>query len=296
MKTQITKTSIGNLFQKTNKIENQIMSKVSLCIFLINLLTTPLIAGGEIYTVGSRQAAMGGTSVSITDFWSIQNNQAGISLIDKIGAGIFYESQFTIKQMSSKSAAILVPSKIGVLGLTFNHFGYELYSDMKIGLVYARSFGQYFRVGVQLDYISTTLGEDYGSTNNVTFELGIQSAVSQTLTIGAWVFNPIQVNLSEYENESIPAIFKLGLTWEITEGFLASVEAEKNTNLSPVFLRAGLEYALKEKFFFRGGFSTSEEIFSMGFGFKIKMFRFDISAVMHNTLGFSPQGSLIFEF
>jgi hypothetical protein len=272
------------------------MSKITFFIILFNLFTASLFAGGETYTVGSRQAAMGGTSVSITDFWSIQNNQAGISLIDKIGVGIFYQSLFSVNELSCKSAAVMVPSKVGVLGLTFNHFGYELYNDIKIGLVYARSFGQYFRIGVQLDYISTTLGEDYGSTSNVTFELGIQSEVTQSLTIGAWVFNPIQVKLSDYNDESIPAIFKLGLAWEISDGFLASVEAEKNTNLTPVFLSAGLEYSLKEKFFFRGGLSTSEEIFSMGFGFKMKILRFDISAVMHNTLGFSPQGSLIFEF
>jgi len=277
-------------------MKTKLILKYSLFVVSLNLFTTILFAGGEVYTVGSRQTGMGGTSVSITDFWSIQNNQAGIALIDKIGAGIFYQSQFLMSELSCKSAAMLIPSKIGVLGLTFNHFGYELYSDMKIGLVYARSFGKYFRMGVQLDYITTTLGENYGSTSNVTFEVGIQSDVTQSLTIGAWVFNPIQVSLSDYNNEKIPAIFKLGLTWKISKDFLASIEAEKNTNLRPVFLRAGIEYSLKEKFFFRGGFSTSEEIFSMGFGLKISKLRFDVSAVMHNTLGFSPQGSLIFEF
>lgn len=285
-----------SLFKNQSLMNTKLILKYSLLLVTFNLLTKLLFAGGEVYTVGSRQAGMGGTSVSITDFWSIQNNQAGIALIDKTGAGIFYQSQFLMNELSCKSAAVMVPSKIGVLGLTFNHFGYELYSDMKVGLVYARSFGQYFRMGIQLDYISTTIGEDYGSKSNVTFEVGIQSDVTQSLTIGAWVFNPIQVSLDDYNDEKIPAIFKLGLTWKISKGFLASIEAEKNTILSPVFLSGGLEYSIKEKFFFRGGFSTSEEIFSMGFGIKIKMLRFDISAVMHNTLGFSPQGSLIFEF
>jgi len=254
------------------------------------------IAGGDLYPVGSRQAGMGRTSVSITDFWSVQNNQAGIALIDKISAGIYYESRFSLKQLSDKSAAVVVPTGIGVLGLTFNHFGYELYSDMKIGLVYARSFGQYFRMGVQLDYLLTTLGDNYGTKSNVTFEIGIQSDVTKKLTIGAWVYNPIQVKLTEYNNEKIPAIFRLGLTWEILDGFLVNVEAEKSTNYGPILFRGGLEYGFHEKFFLRGGFSTREEIFSMGFGFNFKFIRFDISAVMHQTLGFSPQASLIFKF
>lgn len=270
----------------------------------INLLLTALLllhgvqlfAGGEFPVIGSRQAGMGRSSVALTDFWNLQNNQAGIALIEDFGVGIYYESQFGLNQLSTKSAAFLAPTNIGVLGLTFNYFGYSLYNDMKIGLVYARSFGQYLRVGLQLDYIQTTLGDDYGSTSNVTFEIGIQSDITEQLTIGAWVYNPIQVKLADFDNEKIPAILRFGVAWEIIDGFIATFEAEKNTNFQPILIRGGLEYGIKEKFYFRGGFSTQKEIFSMGFGFNFKPVRFDISAVMHESLGFSPQTSLIFQF
>jgi hypothetical protein len=255
-----------------------------------------LFAGGEFPVIGSRQAGMGRTSVALTGFWNIQNNQAGIALIDKFGVGIYYESQFSLNQLSTKSAAFLAPTKFGVLGLTFNYFGYSLYNDMKIGLVYARSFGQYLRIGVQLDYIQTTLGDGYGSSNNVTFEIGLQSDITEQLTLGAWVYNPIQVKLADYNEEKIPAIFRFGIAWKIAQGFIATIEAEKNTNIQPILIRGGMEYGLKDKFFFRGGFSTQEEFFSMGFGLKVKMVRFDISAAMHETLGFSPQASLILQF
>jgi len=265
--------------------------------FIIFLFTFhSAVAGGDFPTIGSRQAGMGRSSVAITDFWNIQNNQAGIALIDKFGVGIYYESQFSLNQLSTKSIAVLAPVKFGVLGLTFNHFGYSLYNDIKIGLVYARSFGQYLRIGVQLDYVQTTLGEDYGSKKNVTFEIGLQSDITEQLTLGAWVYNPIQVKLADYDEEKIPAIFKFGIAWRITTGFIATVEAEKNTNIQPIIIRGGLEYGINDKFFFRGGFATQKEIFSMGFGFKINIIRFDISAVMHESLGFSPQASLIFQF
>lgn len=253
-------------------------------------------AGGEVYPIGSRQAGMGRTSVAITDFWNIQNNQAGIALIDKISFGIYYESRFLVNELSMKSIAVMVPTKIGVLGASFNHFGYSLYSDMKIGLVYARSFGQYFRIGLQLDYLQTTLGENYGRKSSVTFELGIQSNVTETVTIGAYVYNPIQVKLADYDSEKIPAIFRLGIGWQISKNFFVTVEAEKNTVINPIIARGGLEYGFNEKFFIRAGFSTMQEIFSMGFGINIKFLRFDISAVMHQSLGFSPQSSLIFQF
>ncbi len=280
------------------------------CLYMLNVLpkksvfvlvstfifVNHLLAGGEVYPVGSRQAGMGRTSVAMTDFWSIQNNQAGIALLNKISAGIYYESRFLINKLSTKDIAVVVPTKIGVLGASFNYFGYELYNEMKIGLVYARSFSPYFRIGLQLDYLITSLGDNYGSTGNVTFELGIQSDVTKNLTVGAWVYNPVMVKLADYDNEKIPAIFRLGISWQILKGFIANVEVEKNTNINPILVRGGLEYGFKDKFFLRAGFSTQQEIFSMGFGLKIKFLVFDISAVMHQTLGVSPQASLVFRF
>jgi hypothetical protein len=264
--------------------------------FLILYMNEDCFAGDKITPTGSRQAGMGRVSVAITDFWNSQNNQAGIALMDKISAGIYYESRFTINQLSSKSAAVVVPTGIGVVGATFNYFGYSLYNEMKIGLVYARSFGQYFRMGVQLDYLQTSLGNDYGHKGNITFEIGVQSDVTENLTLGAWAFNPIQVKLADYDDERIPAVFRFGIAWHFSDHFFATVEAEKNTAFRPIIVRGGLEYGIKERFFLRTGFSSGEEIFSMGFGFQIKILRFDISAVMHQSLGFSPQASMIFRF
>jgi len=271
------------------------INHIPLLILLI-LITSFAKAGGETYPIGARQAGMGRASAALTDFWNIQNNQAGIALIDKISCGIFYENRFLINELSMKSAAVVVPTKIGVLGATFNYFGYSMCNDIKVGLVYARSFGPYFRVGVQLDYLKTTLGESYGSKSNITFELGIQSDVTENITIGAFVYNPVRVKLAEYDNEKLPAIFRFGISWKITKSLLTTLEAEKNTAINPIILRGGIEYSIKNKFFIRAGFSTMQEIFSMGFGMKIRFIRFDISAVMHQSLGFSPQSNLVFQF
>jgi len=253
-------------------------------------------ASGNIYPIGSRSAAMGRTSVAIIDFWGVMNNQAGIALFDKPMVGIYYENRFLLNQLSTKSVAGIWPLKYGVIAASYNYFGYKLYNDQKIGLTYARAFGNMFRVGLQLDYIQTVLGNNYGSKGNVTFELGIQSDISDQITIGAWVFNPIMVKLAEFDNEKLPAVFRLGFAWHISEVFLATIEAEKNTAINPITFRGGLEYELKNRFFFRTGFATRKEIFSFGFGLYIKHITFNISTIMHETLGFSPQSSLIFHF
>jgi len=265
-------------------------------ILIISMNPIITFASGDIYPVGSRSAGMGRSSVAITDFWSTINNQAGIALYQKPAVGIYYENRFLINELSSKSIAAILPTKYGVFAATYNHFGYNLYNDQKIGLAYARAFGEKLRIGLQLDYLQTTLGNNYGSKGNITFEIGVQTDVSDNITIGAWVFNPIMVKLADYDDEKLPAVYRVGFAWHISEVFLATMEAEKSTAINPVIFRGGLEYELNSKFFFRTGFSTKKEIFSFGMGINIKHLIFNISAIMHESLGFSPQASLIFDF
>lgn len=265
-------------------------------ILLIFLISTTSFASGNIFPTGSRSAGMGRSSVAITDFWGAMNNQAGIALFDKPVVGIYYENRFLLNELSTKSIAGLFPTKFGVISATYNHFGYSLYSNQKVGLGYAREFGEKIRIGLQLDYLQTKLGNNYGTKGNVTFELGIQTDIFDKITIGAWAFNPIMVNLAEYDDEKLPAIFRLGFAWKISNNFIATIESEKSTDINPVMFRGGLEYAIKNKFFLRTGFSTQKEIFSFGFGLNLEHLIFDISAIMHESLGFSPQASLIFQF
>ncbi len=273
--------------------------------YFIKLLTTIVvvwcfhlstIGSSGIFPIGSRAAGMGRSTVAITDFWGIMNNQAGIALFNKPMVGVYYENRFMLNQLSTKSIAGIWPTKLGVVGASYNYFGYSLYNNQKIGLTYARAIGKKLRVGIQLDYLQTTLGNNYGSNGNVTFELGVQSDITDKITIGAWVFNPIMVKLAAFDSERLPAVFRLGFAWHISDILLATVEAEKNTVFNPITFRGGLEYELKNRFFFRTGFSTRKEIFSFGFGLYIKHLTFNISAIMHESLGFSPQSSLIFHF
>lgn len=245
---------------------------------------------------GARSVGMGRSSVALTDIWGINNNQAGIALITNPMVGICYENKFMLKEISNKSIAAIFPTKFGVLGASYNHFGYHLYNQQKIGLAYARSFSKYFRVGVQLDYLITSLGNNYGNNSNITFELGIQSDVSKKITLGAWVYNPIHVQLADYNNEKIPIVMRFGFLWNLAKNTMITIEAEKNTSISPIVIRGGVEYSIKKKYYFRGGFSTSNEIFSFGAGIIIKNIAFDISSIMHETMGFSTQASLNYHF
>jgi hypothetical protein len=255
-----------------------------------------LQATGDVFPIGARSAGLCYSSVALEGFWGLLNNQAAVATLKKPVVGISYENKFFLKETSNNSLAFAYPLEFGVLGFDLNYFGYGMYNEMKIGMTYARAFGKYIRVGVQLDYLRTAIADGYGSLNNVTFEVGIQSDVTEEITLGAYVFNPVRVKVSDYDNERIPALFRFGLTWRFTSNFFATAEVEKDSFMPSVVIRGGLEYTLKEKFVFRTGVASRQNIFALGFGINLKGFRFDIASVLNQFLGFSPQVSLSYSF
>ncbi len=246
-------------------------------------------------TIGARSAGMGRASVSLTDFWSIQNNPAGMALAERMAAGVYYENRFLMPELAMKSAALIVPSRFGVLGVSFNQFGYSNFNENKLGLAYARSFGPGLRIGLQLDYLSTRFGGGYEGMDNLTFELGVQSNISEKVILGAFVFNPVRARLSDYTDERIPVVLRFGLTYLISDQLIAVGEVEKNTGRD-ADLRFGLEYAFNHMFYARTGLAVNPGLFTFGAGIDFGNLRFDIAASMHQILGVSAQSSLIYHF
>jgi hypothetical protein len=245
--------------------------------------------------VGARSAGMGRASVSLTDFWSIQNNPAGMALQENIAAGVYYENRFLLPELSLKSAAVIVPANFGVLGLSFNQFGYSLYNENKLGIAYARSFGPMLRIGLQLDYLSTRFGNGYEGKDNVTFELGVQSQLTETVILGVFLFNPVKARLSEFTDERLPVIMRFGLTYLMTDKLIGIAEIEKNFDLDPS-LRFGMEYALTDVFYTRAGLATNPGLFTFGVGIILNNLHLDIAASMHQVLGVSAQAGIIYQF
>ncbi|HOH84903.1 MAG TPA: hypothetical protein PLI16_09860, partial [Bacteroidales bacterium] len=160
------------------------MTKKILLYSFLFIVSFSLFSQKENAPFGSRSGAMGHASVTFTDFWSVQNNQAGMAYYDKIAAGIYYENRFITKELGLKCFSLVVPvNKAGVFGVNVSSLGYRLYNESKIGLAYGMSFGKNISAGVQLDYIYTHIGENYGNKGAVTFEAGIRAVLIKNLVI-----------------------------------------------------------------------------------------------------------------
>jgi len=266
-------------------------------LFLITLFfsTSTLFAHDFINPLGGRAAAMGGSSVASQGLWAVQNNPAGMANLNKISLGLYYENRWMLPETAYKCGAFALPTKFGCLGLSFNQFGSSKYNENKFGLAYAKDFGRYLQIGLQLDYLLLKIGNDYGSYRAVTFELGLQSQVTDKLTLGTYIFNPVNFRLEQTLNhEKLPIVMRFGLAYQFTKDFIGQCEIEKNTEREGVSLRGGLEYEAFKNFYIRAGAQTNPGILSFGLGYGIRFAQINIGAQLHNELGASIQIGMIF--
>jgi len=277
--------------------EKKAFGKYSLFVLLLLITSKCPLPGQDLLSVkGARYAGMGGCSVALSGFWNINSNQAGMARVRKFSAGINYEDRFGMSQLSTKSIAVLYPARFGVMGASLDYFGYSLYHETKFGLAYAKAITPHLRAGLKLDFFQTAFGDHYSGNNLLTFELGFQYDLSKNFAFGADIFNPIPKSGPSEVYFNLPLIYRFGLVYLFSKNLLVTAEVDKNSDLPFYEVRAGVEYAVRNRYFFRVGLGSQQEIFTTGFGYKWKRLSFDLAAVVHQALGISPQISLIYSF
>lgn len=282
------------------------MKIIAVALGIVLISSVILFASNDNTSIGGRSAALANSSSTLNDFWSVHNNQAGMAGFNHIAVGFYYENRFMVKELGLRAGAFVLPTKSGVFGLNYNYFGYSKYNEQKVGLAYARSFGEVFSMGLQLDYLSTRIAEEYGNNNTFTFELGIRTKLSESFVLAAHVYNPIGVKIENEYDERIPTIIKLGLAYQLSDRLLIALETEKNLEYKPL-IRGGIEYKIVEQAIVRIGYSTLPSIagaqsfsisslYAFGFGLNLKKLQIDFSSTIHQTLGWSPQISISYKF
>jgi len=272
--------------------------------FVLAMTPNTVFAGGENYPIGARSAAMGNASVTLSDLWAVHHNQAGLAGLTSPVAGIHYENRFSMQELSLKAAAFALPlpgEGHSVIGLSIVSFGYSAYSDMKIGLAFGKQLGDKYSVGLQLDYLQTSIGNEYGRKGAVAAEAGLQAEIIDDLTMGVHIFNPTRAKLLEYsiqeetEIERIPTIMRFGINYAFSEKVSVSLETEKDVYFKAIF-KGGIEYHLIDILYLRGGLSSDPVYNSFGFGLDINSIRLDFAASKHQVLGYTTQINLVYNF
>lgn len=262
------------------------MGKISVIVVLVLILSTlHSMAQDGNYT------AMANASVMQEGLWSVNNNQAGLGNLEKFTVGMCYQNRFQLSETSTKSVAMALHTKTGNFALSYNRFGYSLYSENSFGLAYARNFGDLISAGLQFDYLNINQTEAYGDKDVFLFEVGLIAKPIDNLQVGAHIYNPTKAKMADYEDERVNTSFRFGLNYYFSKIVQLAVEAEK-TMQSDMRVKVGIEYQLITDLFLRTGYRSEPNEFCFGAGYSFKGLTFDLSFSTHQYLPMSTQLSL----
>lgn len=243
-------------------------------------------------SISAQAAGLANATVALNSPVALFGNQAGLATLPKWTVSANAERRFLLSELQSVSVGAALPTKSGTFGLMVQSFGYEEFRQQKIGLSYARRLWSALSVGAQFDYFQTRIPE-YGSRGVISFEGGIQAMISKTMTIGAHVLSPAQVELVSGEN--LPTIFRLGIAWKVSEKLLFVSEIEKDLDFKPRW-KNGLCYQPVQPLFLRAGFSTEPAMLFFGVGYNLANgLQFDSAGSFHQSLGFSPSAGVTWQ-
>jgi hypothetical protein len=267
---------------------------LTLCIILLLKINSSL--GADIFNTskGGQSAALGYTGICLNNVWSSMNNQAGLSYLNKITAGIYIENRFLIKSLNTKSLAFALPTSTGTFAVSILQFGETDYNETSIGLAYGMTLSKKFSLGLQLFHYAINQSNELGRAGMFSFQGGFIYRTDEGLKIGFHIFNPKFIVKTQNKPE-LAEIVKIGIQYQISENLNSYFEILNHSSLGNG-INSGLEYLGQKKLAFRIGYSSINQKLTFGLGLKLKNIDINIASSMHDVLGYSPQISMTYEF
>lgn len=241
--------------------------------------------------IGARATAMGSAFVAVAnDPSAVYWNPAGIARLPDRALSIDSVDWFADLQLSHVSYVFTLPILPGALAVQARSLSMDRLpvrtvfrpdgsgttydaGDIALGLSYGRSLTDKFSTGITIHYIQSTLASWTASA--IAFDFGtLYDTGYRSLTIGMSIQSIGSEMTYIEEPVKLPTIFRVGMSMALlrsgTHRLLSSGEFQHPPD-NAERANAGLEYAIGETLFARGGwyFRYDQERFSLGGGARL---------------------------
>jgi hypothetical protein len=269
--------------------------KIGFHFFLILVFLSAKIANAQSSStlMGARAAGMGYASSTLSDEWSLYSNVGGLANVNKPNVAFAYEVQPALAGANRIAASVMTPAKIGTLSVGFFKFGDDLYSEQLASIGFGNRIGN-TALGAKLNYVQYR-AEGFGTSTALSVDFGGITALTKTISLGAYITNLTQTKLMGSNGQRLPTRMVAGLGFRPSENVFLATEIEKDLAY-PATWRSGLEYAVYKKIFFRTGFNLNPNVFYFGIGGQKKNLKVDYALRLGQWLGAAHQASLVYAF
>jgi len=259
------------------------------------LIAVPYILGAQssLTLIGARASGMGYASACSSDEWSVFNNVAGLAEIKLSTVAFSYDAQPSFKNFNRTAAVFTLPFKFGVSGIGVYRFGDTIYTEQIVNGSFASTFG-IASLGASIHYIQYNT-EGFGRKDAVSISAGGIAKITPIISIGAYITNINQPTLSDDNDERLPTILTLGVSFKTTDKLNIATEIRKDLDYDAQW-KLGLEYKISPKFIFRTGVNVSPNAGFAGFGFRSKKLNLDYAYAHSLTIGGRHQATVAYQF
>lgn len=270
-----------------NCLHNLCRLQLKIYLYILLILCNSNVTGQAVKSpVSSSFTLLNSFSKQHSDVFSFTNNTAALAHQKELSAGAYVENRYLLKALNLYSGVINVPTKQGNFGLDVDYFGEPNFNEYQLGLAYARPVGSNLDLGVQFNYYGYRI-PGYQQASAVTFQLGAIAYLTDQLSVGIQIYNPIGGYLSKEHDEKLASLYQFGISYEPSESVIitGTVRKEEDRNINVI---AGIFYQFDKRFFARAGIATENNSPFGAAGIAFKGFRIDLSVSYHPQLGFSP--------
>jgi len=261
---------------------------------LIIITTSKLSAQlASVPPTGPKALGMGSISVTSKDNWALFNNPAGLAELEKTSALFAYRTIFDFTPFNTVSAGVAFPTKIGTAGVSVFRFGDNKFNSQMLSGMFSHQIG-ILSLGIRANYLQFNI-EGFGRKAIFVADMGAIAKLSDQLSFGVQVTNFTQSSVSDEDQERVPTIINIGLSYEPTANLFITMEGEKDVDLE-ADLKFGLEYKILDKIFVRTGFTIDKGTHSYGAGIELDQFFFDYGIKIDQYLGNNHNLGLVFTF
>lgn len=233
---------------------------------------------------GARSAALAHSTVALSDGGSAFHNQAASAFLNEDVLFLGYQNRYFLSDLQLGQGAYLLARDWGTVGFNVSYFGASLYNQSKVGLSYARAFGDFLALSLQLNYQSSFVSEA-SQLEAFTFETGVLLRPSDKLSLGFHVYNPDGQQWNGEGEQALPTYGRLGFLYEFDERSFLSGEIASDLN-TPSRYAIGFEYRIWEQIAFRTGLGYAADGFaSTGLGFHLNSLKFNLAYQYDFMLG-----------
>lgn len=242
---------------------------------IIVLFSFVILAQDGKYQMGASSAAIGGSSITVANAWSLFNNPGALGSLDETTAIAAYQNRYDVAGFHVVGGGFVHSMDFATAGIAYYKFGDELYNQQRATFAIGNKI-QMVSLGGAVNIIQYH-AETLETRRKVAIEFGGVAQIIPELAFGAHIFN-------FSNNDIVPTVMKAGLSYRPSSQLMINLETEKELGFGEVF-KAGVQYQLIEALYFRTGISTQPFRSAFGFGILISDFFFDYAFTSDPNLG-----------